>query len=93
MTDPAISYSIWQACPADHGWLPWESIAGQWGYTRVEPLLAERAHNFARELRSSYHGHLFAVRPRAAGEPLWPTAMANEPSCPQVLDTLYYLAP
>jgi hypothetical protein len=84
MTNSAFSYKIWQACPTEIGWLPWESVAAQWAYTSTEPLLAERAHSFARELRASFPGHLFAVRPAVAGEPLWPTAMADE-LCHQVL--------
>jgi hypothetical protein len=35
MTDAAISYSIWQACPKDNGWLPWEAVATQWAYTNA----------------------------------------------------------
>jgi hypothetical protein len=72
-----MSHTIWQACPVDQHWLPWAPVSGQWQHPLIAPLTAAEAHRLARKLRSALPGHLFAVRPAATGEPIWPEAMVD----------------
>ena len=84
MNQPTAT-AVWVACPAEDGehWLlPWEPVFGQWQHPLIAPLLAEEAHDMARKMRTVFPGHLFAVRPLSAGEPLWPEAMVDHYDLP-----------
>lgn len=78
------AYAVWMACPteAGMGWLPWQPVAGVWQHPLVMPCSAAEAHAIARTMRSTFPGSLLAVRPAAAGEPLWPDAMADHYDLP-----------
>jgi hypothetical protein len=81
-----MTYTVWQACPTPCGWEPWEPIAGHLKHPLIAPLLAAEAHSIAQGMRSTFPGHLFAVRPAAAGVPLWPEAMADHYDLPPYAD-------
>lgn len=72
-----MTYIVWQACPTPGGWEPWEPLSGAWQHPLIVPQNAQEAHTIARGMRALFHGHLFAVRPAAAGPPLSPEAMAD----------------
>lgn len=77
-----MNHSIWQACPVENGWLPWEPVSGQWQHPLIAPLSAREAHGIACRLRAVFPGHLFGVRPASAGEPLWPEGMVDHYDLP-----------
>ena len=77
-----MNYIVWQACPTPNGWEPWEPICGHLQNPLSGQLPAREAHWIARGMRATFHGHLFAVRPAAAGPPLFPEAMADHYDLP-----------
>jgi hypothetical protein len=77
-----MNYIVWQACPTPSGWEPWEPIYGHLQNPLSGQLPATEAHWIARGMRTTFHGHLFAVRPAAAGPPLFPEAMADHYDLP-----------
>lgn len=81
-----MNYAVWRAYPTPCGWEPWEPIAGHLQHPFIAPLLAAEAHSIAQGMRSIFPGHLFAVRPAAAGVPLWPEAMADHYDLPPYAD-------
>ena len=85
-----MTYLIWQACPtpALTGWEPWHLVSGHFVHPLVAPLHAAEAHSIARGLRKVFPGHLVAVRPVAAGMPVWPDAMADHYDLPPYADEL-----
>ena len=60
----ADTWSVWIAIPneAGDGWEPWYPLTGGW-------TEAAEAHAYARDGRTTYHGHLYAVRRGNAGHP------------------------
>ena len=67
-----MPFTVWQACPAplNTGWLQWQPVAGHVIHPLVQQLEAADAHAIARQLRRTFPGHLFAVRPADAGQPV-----------------------
>jgi hypothetical protein len=73
--------ALWLACPGDDGesWLPWDLINyTPWAETPADAKRHRRmAHQWAREDRQRWPGHLVAVRDAAAGPPVHPDSMLD----------------